>query len=335
MISYTELNTAKEKGGIETVNFDETNLHDVRLAKKKNLLSNCTFLIIALTSLVGLCFLMSNQLSHDQKLRFLKPTLFWENLMVDKVINLDQCVTESPVNSTEFLNGPVVQEFTEFINFLNFNKKFDYFLCFSTLFYASKLERYETLTIKDLDKIEKYEDECVLWEHAKEDKVNSVAHIHLCSLRNEQSRSIPSLVSEFKNYYDENMPKDSESVLMYNRFSGEFQLVFAENLKISFHEYVQKYKLVSDKLYDSKSILDHLHAPECLDKNKDFAVDEKVRLSSGLMTQLFGYDSSFSIPLSFFKKNDFTYVKYLNTLFKLPSQLDEYLNYFYPEFSSY
>jgi hypothetical protein len=333
MISYTELNATSEKKDDECV--VTVSEHDARIAKKKALLSNCAFLITVLILVVGLCFLMSSQLSHDQKLRLLRPTLFWENLMVEKIVRPDECVTKGRVNSTDFWNGRAVQEFTEFINYLNFDKQVDYFLCFSTLFYATRLERYEILALRDLDKIRLYEDKCVLWEHSKEDKVNAVAHVHLCSLRNNQSHTIPHLVGEFKKYYDENMPTDSESVLLYNRYSGEFQIEFADNLKVSFHEYVRKSKLVSDKLYDSNSILDHLHAPECLDKSKDFAVADKVKLNSGLITQLFGYDNTFSIPLDFFSKGDYSYVKYINTLFKLPNRLDDYLDFFYPAFKSF
>jgi hypothetical protein len=295
---------------------------------------NWAYFVFALLALVALGYMMSVQISHDQKARLLKPAQFWEDLMVAKVMHPDRCVTNGTENSLEFLNGPVGHEFKEFIDYINADRQLDYFLCFSTLFYTMKVEGFEKLTIKkNIDKIMAFEDKCSLWSHSKEDTVPSVAHVHLCTLKHNHTRSIVQIVRDFVKYYDENTPFYSKIKLLFNKFNGEYQVVFAENLKVTFHEYERKYKLATDKFYDATSILDHLRAAESLDKNKDFKVEEKVTLNTGIIKRVFGYDGAFSMPYEFFNQRpEMSYVKYLNTVIKLPNRLNDYLAYFYPQF---
>lgn len=330
MISYQELPNEKLKSMLES----SQEAVEPRQLEKKPGTSNCVFLLATVLGLVALGFMMSVQLSHDQKTRLLKTGLFWENMMVAKTMNPSRCVTSGVVNSAEFLNSPPAREFKEFVDYINFDKQLDYFMCFSTLFYAMRIERYEPLTIgKNLDKIMGFADTCALWDHAKEDKVGSVAHVHLCTLGNNQTRSIEQLVRDFVKYYDENSPTYSKIKLFYNKFNGEYEVEFAENLKISFHQYRRNSRLATQKFLDGASILDHLRASENLDKSRDFEVEERVSLDSGIIRRVFGYNRAFSVSLEHFKQRpECSYVKYLNTVFKLPNRLDDYIDHFYPQF---
>lgn len=233
-----------------------------------------------------------------------KPTIYTNKICLKKSINIDTI------------------ELIRFMDYLNDQFYFNYFVCFSSLYFMVKVEEYRPyrsslLTNKKL--FQNQNEKCIMG-----DNTNNQTNIHMCHLR--QSKfSICKFVDRYNKINNANLNCN------YNYLNGEYSIDINENIKLTFHEFRMKFKNIhsmikyylNTKIYGFHSSMDY-----------DEYIDDKASLDNGFMTNLFD-TQYFSIPLYLFYtqqsriNGNYIYVNYANSTFRLPSDIVDYFMIFY------
>ena len=204
------------------------------------------------------------------------------------------------LKSEAYFTDNDTKELKNFLDFLN-NFQYKYFLCFSTLFYAVKIEKYivyreKDLTLNAIESLMESErsQKCLLETDSNKYSIN----INLCLLNDKNH-------TNFCNYYTL-MNKNCKC--SYNYLNGEYELDCETRLKIIIHEYKiikKKYILFDKENYDDISILNA------------GLLGYLLKLNLDLPTYLFyNYENSY-------------YLNYANNVFRLPSDVINYFMIFY------
>lgn len=273
-------------------------------------------------------FLSSYVILLNYKNNLIKSDAFWLSL-ANRTTN---CRNASQYNQAR------LEELKLFVDFLNQQKDLNYFMCFSSLYYAAKVQRYDvfradlehsSFSIKNRFYKIKSGDKCVLEEahlHYDDDdddpRFSFLFNLHLCFLGNElDSDNLCSLVEKYPG---------KRVTCYYDYISGEYSIDLNKDVKLMFHEYQVGLKTWS-YLYN---IIFKAKSNESLEE--DGYLDEKARLNMGLIGMLFGNDY-FNMPRYFFynrmigggEKREFLFLNYLTSAFRMPSEIVNYFMVFY------
>ena len=210
------------------------------------------------------------------------------------------------LKSKTYLKENDTLELNRFLEFLD-NFKYKHFLCFSTLFYAVKIENYSVyrekeLTVKAINDLMEAErrKKCLLESHKRE---NEQLIINMCILNDKEHEN-------FCNYYT---LMNANCKCSYNYLNGEYELDCSTRIRVIIHEYKiikKKYLVFNKENYDEISILNA------------GLIGYLFKLNLNLPTYLFYDDENND------SKNIF-YLNYANNVFRLPSDVINYLMIFY------
>lgn len=271
----------------------------------------CIFLYISLSYI----------LIHDYHDALFKTDKFWDdfqNKSRGKYLNKLNCTKASSFNSSS------LAELKHFIEFINVNTNFHYFLCFSSLYFAVKVEKYDVFrsvlnsngfNVSNEFYYHKNRDYCVM-----EEKYGSSSHdvnLHLCNVKQNQVK----LCSWFKEF-------SSSLNCTQNGFNGEYVVDLNKNIKLTFHEFKLRFKKNDDvwELFKNKKYVS---------KTPNEFLEENARMEMGAYDVLSG-GGLFNVPIYFYYnhenriKRNFNFLNYLNTPIRLPSEVVDYLMMFYP-----
>lgn len=273
-------------------------------------------------------FLSSYVILLNYKNNLIKTDPFWNNLQLREAET--KCKQSSSYNQTN------LDELKLFMDSLNKNKDLNYFLCFSSLYYTAKVEKYDVFRAS-LDQSSfdvrnsfynfKNKDKCVLeetlfhYDDENDSKSYTSFNLHLCFLNNDLTED---LCDSLSNSIASGMECD------YSYVSGEYTVRINEDVKLSFHEYELGFKsalFYYDYFFSNSGNSSF---------NYDQYIDDKASLNMGLVGKLFG-NEYFNIPKYFFYNRDsidrreFHFLNYLNAAFRLPSEVVNYFMLFYPK----
>jgi hypothetical protein len=263
-------------------------------SKKKQIF----FIIIS----IFILYFIHSIISLHYREKYLNSEKLFEKLSeVNKITSNSNCQ-----KSKEDLNKKDSFELNSFLEFLD-NFKYKYFLCFSTLFYAVKIENYNVyrekeLTIQAIENLMEVErtQKCLLkFPNKKENKLN----INICLLNDKKEEN-------FCNYYT---MLNKNCKCSYNYFNGEYELDCNTKIKVIINEYKiikKKYLIFTKDNYDEISIL-----------------------NGGLLGYLFNLNLNLPTYLFFDEENNDLknsyYLNYANNVFRLPSDVINYFMIFY------
>lgn len=224
--------------------------------------------------------------------------------------------TKSCLKTVNYLNENDVNELGNFLYFLNeFNYK--YFLCFSTLYYAVKIENYVAYRENELNTnqikrliIDENEKKCLLNEYEQLTSQPNHINIDLCLLNDKKQKN-------FCNYYT-HMNKNCKC--NYYHLNGTYMLDCGTKLNLKIHEYRVKRRFFFEGAHQ-----------------------EFAELNAGLLGSLLNLN--LNLPTYLFyaadhilnhnqKQNDYhNYYRlhYANNTIRLPSDILNYFMIFYPD----
>ena len=232
----------------------------------------------------------------------------------EKYLNSEKLIEKLSLNTSNSncqrsktdLNDKDTFELSRFLEFLN-DFKYKHFLCFSTLFYAVKIENYNVYrekeltvqAIEDLMEIEKSQ-KCLFDFHNKKE---SELNIDICLLNDKKEEN-------FCNYYT---LLNKNCKCSYNYMNGEYELDCDTKIKVIIHEYKfikKRYLIFNKDNYDEISIL-----------------------NAGLLGYLFNLNLNLPTYLFFDDENNDLknsyYLNYANNVFRLPADVINYFMIFY------
>jgi hypothetical protein len=275
----------------------------------------------------------------------LKSNEFWQHLNKVKKMETKSNVTANYCSKSSDLNVNNLLQFGKFIQFLNEQKSFNYFLCYSSLYFTAKVENYDVYRMKADDQSFnlvssfynlKNKNKCVLREEMADnfEALNSnpnsdkkTINLHLCNLKQKNVH----LCELAKQFSDLNKSGNEEIKCEYNYLNGEYKIRLNSEISLTFHEFKLRYKnayyfwttLVN--AIDEKAI--HLH---------EQVLDDEAKAQIGFIDLLFT-SSSFDLPVYFFYnhknqiKKNFFYLNYLNASIRLPAEVVNYFMVYYPK----
>ena len=282
--------------------------------------SNLKFYIVFSLVLFMLITLISVNISLRYRNNLFKTNQYWTELSALKSQNSNIYSNKICVKNTTSLN---TFELNRFIDYLNGQYYFNYFVCFSSLYFIVKVEEYKPYRNSFFDKkrLTNFDSnsKCIMSEN-----MNDQTNIHMCYLK-ESKLSICGFVNRYNKIYSTKLNCD------YNYFNGEYSIHIDGNVKLTYHEFRMKFKSISSMIhYNLNTKVYGLHSPLQYDKY----IDDYASLNNGFLTNLFD-TQYYSIPLYMFYTrqskiiDNYVNVNYANSTFRLPSDIVNYFMIFY------
>jgi hypothetical protein len=211
---------------------------------------SCKFVILALISIIlYLSWTVHNLKDYKQNL--LRDELFWNKTKANYQSQLN-CSASFKLAELRAFN--LTSDLQLFVDYLNNHESatFDYFLCFSSLYYAVKIENYDTFRA-NLSNREQFERKSNFYNlknikkcYLESEKINFIENtkryvdVHLCYLSRNRSQSsdVCRLVDKFNSIYAPTNSKQRQiAKCSYNFVNGEYSVKLKKYIKIVFHEY--------------------------------------------------------------------------------------------------
>ena len=320
---------------------------------KRRSVKTCYYYLLLLCGLASIYYVISIRVLQNYRIDLFKPSLYWKelqgfnNILPQTFDKSQNCITTKNVNEKSLEQLRIIMEF------FNSHKSFNYFLCFSSLYFTTKLENYDVFRarlneskfnqLNDFYKI-KNRNKCIEtefscrrnngFESALETRVNVLhnSKIHICMLKENHKNTCDFIVESFKATNQNNINLNC----VYNIWNGEYELRVSAHLKLIIHEYeatsmtstrLSYWKLQPWWWFPIRSNETSLNSEEKAD-------DDNAKLKMGLIEYLFGVDF-FEVPLYFFynqesrNEQNYYYVNYLGLPFRLPSEIVNYFMLFY------
>ena len=293
--------------------------------------SSCCLIFLLILLGILSYFMLSASFMQSYKQDLFKTNDFWQRMQIRKLeLRNKNCKKSSRIQTSNLL------DLTQFMRFFNNQTQINYFLCFSSLYFTVKIEKYDVYRVKanetQFDLIENFyryrsNNRCIeANDHSmlnyllylNFDLMSSIeTKIHLCIIKN-KNVNICDMVKEFSRNID----------CTYNYWNGEHVIRLNPNIKLVIHEYEVKakekfYSWYFDDVENEKKL--DIHAGE---------TNPKASLNAGFSGRVFNTDY-FDLPIHFFytKRNRidkyFNFINYLNASFKLPSEIINYFMIFY------
>ncbi len=120
----------------------------IKLNGPRNFIRKCYYLL-AFCGILLVYYLASLKIAHNYSDQLLKPSHYWSRIQILKKLN-----TELPnSNDLKCVNTAQLEQdnlntLKEFMKFINKQIFFNYFLCFSSLFFTAKIEKYPIFRVK-------------------------------------------------------------------------------------------------------------------------------------------------------------------------------------------
>lgn len=271
-------------------------------------------------------YLLSNVIIINFRNSYFKTNGYWKD--IENSTESKNCQQSSSFNKSTLM------QLNSFISYLNQKEDFNYFMCFSSLYYTVKVQGYdifkshlqqESFQNKNLFYNLKNKNKCVQKEYMDNSGFSQkpISKIHLCYLNSYlREDSLCAVAKVFESEYQVDLN------CKYNYFTGEYSISLNNEIQILFHEYELDFKLFS-YFYDSV-----LASNETFEKNNKKYFENSAQLNSGLLSWVFEVQY-FDIPRNFFysnfetSKHDANFLNYLDTPFRLPSEIVNYFMIFY------
>ncbi|RNA35475.1 hypothetical protein BpHYR1_013033 [Brachionus plicatilis] len=199
-------------------------------------------------------------------------------------------------------NQSTLDTLNEIINFFNKKQDFNYFMCFSSLYYAVKVESYDVFSsqidqnsfdYKNYFYSNKNGQKCVSKEFCVSEKSPKKTRLHLCYLNTFlKEKFLCDVVKNFDKMYSRDTACD------YNHMTGEYIVMFSEEIEIIFHEYhleLDSLKFLTDSFYSKRN-------KTGLDVE---LFEENAKLNQGWLGKFFA-NQYFSLPRHFFYSKLYT-----------------------------
>lgn len=234
-------------------------------------------------------------------------------------------------------------------SYFNSQRKINYHLCFSSLFFTVKSNQYETFRSSDgvgfheqneqsrlvnSEKCIESDAECEVvdvkfWKLFK----NCKFKIHLCLLNEHNFNVCELLVDRYNTQAATNTHK---LTCNYNAWTGEYILDINKQIKIVLHEYVTTLKTSSQLSYWNLQNYFTGASIRNGDLNSGEDLNDKAALKQGFMGYFFASEY-LKVPLHFFysqesrQKSRFLYTNYMDAAVRLPSDVINYFMIFYSD----
>jgi hypothetical protein len=282
--------------------------------------SNLKFYIVLSLVLFMLITLISVNVSLSYRNNLFKTNQYWTELSALKSQNSNIYFNKTCVQNTSNLN---TFELNRFMDYLNGQYYFNYFVCFSSLYFMVKIEEYKPYRNSFYDKkrlmFPNSNSKCIMTEN-----MNDQINIHMCYLK-ESKFNICGFVNRYNKKYFTKINCD------YNYFNGEYSIYIDDHVKLTYHEFKMKFKNIFSILqYNLNTKVYGLHSPLQYDKY----IDDYASLNNGLLTNLFD-TQYYSIPLYMFYTrqskiiDNYINLNYANSTFRMPSDIVNYFMIFY------
>lgn len=271
-------------------------------------------------------YLFSSFIFFKDRNDFLHKNDYWLNMQKQ---NRKECATKYSLNQTS------LNLLEEMMHFLNHKSDFNYFMCFSSLYYAVKVENYDVFNsdisqnifyAKNYFYLQKSEQKCVKTEFGLSEKGTNKTELHLCYLNTFlKEKSLCDVVNILE------MKHNRVKFCDYNRLTGEYKVIINDEIEIIFHEY--HLDLNSYNFFNFFNFFESDR--NATDLEVEF-LDENAKLNQGWLGKIF-FNQYFSLPRHFFYSKLNTsrvrsnFVNYLGVPIRLPSEVINYFMIFFSE----
>jgi hypothetical protein len=296
----------------------------INFYKSKNSSSDSSlkFYIVLSLVLFMLITLISINLSLTYRNNLFKTNQYWTELSTLKYQKPNLYSNKICLKNKNSLN---TFELNRFMDYLNGQYYFNYFVCFSSLYFMVKVEEYKPYRNAFFEKkrytFSNSNNKCLMSEN-----MNDLMNIHMCYLK-ESKLNICGFVNRYNKMHLTKLNCD------YNYFNGEYSIHIDDQVKLTYHEFKMKFKNIYSMLqYNLNKKVYGLYSPMQYDKY----IDDYASLNNGFLTNLFD-TQYYSLPLYLFYTrqskiiDNYIIVNYANSTFRLPSDIVNYFMIFYPK----
>ena len=264
-----------------------------------------TFNALALFVFLAFLFVILSFLTlSEYRTSLFKSDSYWRDL---------QQSNKSACDSSNRLNPKSLLDLNNFLRYMDKNRHFSYFLCFSSLYYAVKIEQCDifraVLNSSEFNFNKKPRQSCILGSELN-GNYDAPAVLHLCFIKFDEA-NICAWLSKFS----------TTLKCEFNLINGEYLVKLNAGFHFRLHHYNFRFK--SDMPENAKN------------SSVEFMLDDTLALDLGLYGHLLGSDY-LDLPGRFFysrenrQKSYFYFLNYLNATFRLPAEIIDYFMWFYP-----
>lgn len=291
--------------------------------KKTIYLRSFRYWIIVLFLLVANYYLFSNYVVFNLQKDLLLKNDYWLVLAQREKGN---CLSESAFDQKTLIT------FKEMIDYFNNKHDFNYFMCFSSLYYSIKIANYEffsdfidqkSFSYQNSSNYKRNQQKCVHQEfYSIYQKLTIKTRLQLCYLKTVmKEKSLCGFIEKFESLYKRNVACE------FNRMTGESVVNVNQEIEIIFYEYnidLDPFRFLKDS-FNSKQ------------NQTDIQLElfqENAKLNQGWMGKIF-INHFFSLPRHFFYSKFYTskvksnFLNYLGAPIRLPSDIINFFMIFY------
>ena len=235
-----------------------------------------------------------------------------------KQINRSRMLLVANRSSSSLCNqsaqSPNEQTVSALLDALNADARFNYFLCFSSLYMAVKIENRPLLTITEQQQLQHNSSNC----RQTKSPVQSTTTVHLCFLKRHNLTNVCDLVA--RQSFRISQPTTVISC-HYNWLNGEYAVKVAASslpndtrITLLFHQYQRDYEYLRHTLNAFLAYVTSLTAATTTKEEKDnnstllstqqhindeYSIDTSVQMHVGLLGYLYGTEV-FDLPIEMF-----------------------------------